>query len=88
MPNKLNAKKALRQGKKKKVYNLRIKRGVKNAIKNTRIIIKDKPKDAEAEIRKAIKIIDKALQKGVLKKRNAARRKSRLYALHASKKSK
>lgn len=35
---------------------------------------------AEAEVQKAIRALDKAAQKGVIHKNNAARRKSRLMA--------
>jgi small subunit ribosomal protein S20 len=79
MANKLNAKKSLRQGEKLRVRNLRIKRGVKSAVKTTKTIITTKPKEAEKDIRDAIKLIDKAAVKGILKKGNAARKKSRLW---------
>ena len=79
MPNLRNAKKALRQDEKKRVKNLRAKRGIKSAVKSARGTIAVKPKEAEKDIRAAIKLIDKAAQKGVIKKGNAARKKSRLW---------
>ena len=77
MPNTLSAKKALRQDDKKRVYNLRTKRALKIAIKAAKSATGDK---GEAVVRDAIKLIDKAAQKNVIKKGNAARKKSRLWA--------
>ena len=72
MPNTLSAKKALRQDEKKRVKNLRIKRGLKIAIKSAKNL------KTEKEVLAAVKLIDKAAQKGSIKKNNAARKKSRL----------
>lgn len=73
MPNTLSAKKALRQDGKKRVVSLRIKRGLKVAIKSARSL------KTEKEVLEAVKLIDKAAQKGHIKKNNAARKKSRLW---------
>lgn len=80
MPTKKSAIKTLRKDAKRRVYNLRIKRNLKEAIKIARRAIKEKSsKDAESRIKEAVKFLDKAAQKGVIKKNNAARRKSRLW---------
>ena len=73
MANTLSAKKALRQDAKKGVINLRIKRGLKLAIKTAK-----ESKD-EKDVLVAVKLIDKAAQHGSIKKNNAARKKSRLW---------
>ena len=73
MPNTLSAKKALRQDEKKRVKNLHIKRGLKIAIKSAKNL------KTEKEVLAAVKLIDKAAQKGSIKKNNAARKKSRLW---------
>lgn len=73
MPNTLSAKKALRQDEKRRVINLRNKRGIKTAIKTA------KSSKSEKEVLAAIKLIDKAAGRGSIKKNNAARKKSRLW---------
>lgn len=88
MPNKPSAKKALRQDEKKKVRNLRIKRGVVLAIKKSRKAIEAKTADAESVVKEALKLLDLAAQKGVIKKNNASRRKSRLASSFNKSKSK
>ncbi len=79
MPIKQAAKKYLRQTKKRRAYNLLWKRKVKEAVKKTRKLIAEKKKDeAKKAYLEAVKIIDKAVQKGVLKKNSGSRKKSRL----------
>ena len=91
MPNLRNAKKALRQSEVRRVRNLRAKRGVKTAVKTARTTIATKAAEAEKDIKAAVKLIDRAAQKGLIKKGTAARKKSRLWknlkAVKAEKKS-
>ena len=75
MPNKQNARKALRQAKKRTALNLTVKKAYKAAVKAT--IAAGKADMAEA-MRLAQKKLDKAAKKGVLKKNTAARKLSRL----------
>ena len=76
MPNKDNAKKALRQAKKKAILNQTYKDKFRDAIK--------KPAKAASKeealkiVRLAQKALDKAAKHGVIKKNTAARRLSRL----------
>jgi len=79
--------KELRKSKKRAVVNKRIKDGVKKLVKNSRKEIEisassssseDNKKNAIDLIKQACKALDKAAQKKVIKKNNAARRKSRL----------
>lgn len=89
MPNIQAAKKHLRQTKKRTARNNALKNKIVQAIRKTRLALKENDMNkANEEIRLAIKILDKASAKGTIKKGNAARRKSRLVkALNKSKKS-
>lgn len=78
MPIKKAAFKALRQAKKATVKNLRVKRKLKAIVKKSREEILDKKETAAENVKKAIKALDKAAQKCLIKKNTAARLKSRL----------
>ncbi len=78
MPNLANAKKALRQSKKRFVANLKVKRAYKLAIKNALKALKNNDGKLNDLIKIAQKKIDKAVKKGVLKKNTGARKLSRL----------
>jgi len=79
MPITKSAKKALRGSERKRVFNLRRKRAMKDAIKEiTKLISAKDKKGAEAKLPEAYKAIDKAAKRGVIKKNTAARKKSRL----------
>ena len=76
MPNKANAKKALRQAKKRQVLNTQRKDAYKKAIKQT---LKSENKDGKLKAsREAQKALGKAVKNGILKKNTAARKLSRL----------
>lgn len=77
MPQKKNAKKALRQSEKKHEQNRIVKAALKTTIKKTKQAIAASSID-EAKLRQTMTDIDKAAQKKLIKKNTAARRKSRL----------
>jgi small subunit ribosomal protein S20 len=79
MPITTSAKKALRGSKKKRVFNLRRKNEMQSVIKEYKKLVSAK-KTAEAQklIPKLQKVIDKAQKRGIIKKNNASRKKSRL----------
>jgi len=81
MPNKSAAKKYLRVSKKRHEHNVEIKKNLKAIIKKTRETIEDSGavKKAEDLLKEAVRIIDRAAQKKIIKKNTAARKKSRLY---------
>ena len=81
MPITKSAKKAIRGSLRKKAVNDRRKRVMKEEIKKIEKIIKTDKKAAEKILSKAFQAIDKAAKKGVIKKNNAARKKSRLSRL-------
>ncbi|HMB66013.1 MAG TPA: 30S ribosomal protein S20 [Patescibacteria group bacterium] len=80
MPNTKAAKKELRKNAKKRHYNREIKRKFKDLIKKSKKAIeaKDKKK-AEELVPQTLKALDKAAQKGVIKKNTRDRKKSRLH---------
>jgi small subunit ribosomal protein S20 len=76
-----SATKSYKQAERKRVFNLRTPRTLKAALKNTKDLIQKKDKAAaEGAIATTYKAIDKATKRGILKKNNAARKKSRLMA--------
>ncbi len=72
MANTSSAKKAARVEDRRRVFNLRRSKTMKDAVKEA-----GKAKDA-ASLSTAFKAIDKAAKRGVIKKNTAARMKSRL----------
>ena len=81
MPIIKSAKKAVRGSLKKKAFNDRRKRVMKEVIKKFEKTAKTDKAGAEKLLSSAYKAIDKAAKKGVIKKNNAARKKSRLSRL-------
>jgi small subunit ribosomal protein S20 len=79
MPNTKSAAEAMRQSRRRREFNLKIKDSVREAIKEVRKAIKagDKKTAGEA-MRKAMSALDKAAKKNVVHKNTAARKKSRL----------
>ncbi len=79
MPITKSAKRNIRGSEKKKVYNDRRKKAMKEVVKEvkTLALAKDK-KTAQAILAKAYKAIDKAAKGNTIKKNTASRKKSRL----------
>jgi small subunit ribosomal protein S20 len=78
MPNIKSAKKELRKSAKRQKINNDIKAGVRKLIKNNLKAVAAKEMKVKEEIAKTIKAIDKMAKKGIIKKNNAARQKSKL----------
>lgn len=78
MPNHKSAEKRMRQNEKRRVIN-RSRRGpMRAAIKQLRAALDGGGEGVEALLPRAVSVIDKAVQKGVLHRNAAARYKSRL----------
>ncbi len=74
-----SAKKRIRSSLKKKAFNLRRSKTMKLEIKDfLKLIVAKKVSESEKKIPSLYKAIDKAVKKGVIKKNNASRKKSRL----------
>jgi small subunit ribosomal protein S20 len=79
MPIKKSAIKALRQDKKRASRNKKVKSDITALVRKVRKAVVKKDRDKAADwLKQAIKRIDKAVQKGIIKKNTAARKKSRL----------
>lgn len=79
MPIRNSAKKALRSDAKKKIFNSRRKRTMKETIKKiSKLVAGGKKDEAKKLIPQAQKAIDKAKKRGVIKKNTASRKKSHL----------
>jgi small subunit ribosomal protein S20 len=81
MPITTSAKKAIRQSAKKRVYNIRRKSKVEDAVRKVKkFVAAGKTSDARASLSLAYKAIDKAAKGNTLNKGTADRMKSRLNA--------
>jgi small subunit ribosomal protein S20 len=79
MANHPSALKRYRQSEKRKAINVRNRNRLKTQIKKLKIAIDGKKAaDAKALLPATFSLIDKSVQKGVIKKNTAARYKSRL----------
>ena len=79
MPITKSAKKTLKSSKRKQVFNLRTKRTLAIAVKNLKKLVEAKKiVEAEKSLGTVYKALDKAAKRGVIKKNNASRKKSRL----------
>lgn len=80
MPNTISSKKALRQSKAKKGYNLFWKQKIKNAVKSLKALIMDGETDksiTSKELSLFQKVLDKASKNKTIHKNKANRLKSR-----------
>ena len=78
MPQTKQAKKSLKKDKKKAEKNKEVRSTVKTLVKKSRQAVAAKDSKAKDLISETIKKIDRAAQKGIIKKNTAARKKSRL----------
>lgn len=77
-----NAKKAHKQSLKKRVFNLRRQRTMRDEIKEVQKLVAEGATDkAQAALSSAYQAIDKAAKRGVIKDNTAGRKKSRLAGL-------
>ena len=81
MPITQSAKKAVRGSLRKKAFNDARKKVMKEIIKKVEKLSKTDRAQALKMLSSAFQAIDKAAQKGVIKKNNAARKKARLSKL-------
>jgi small subunit ribosomal protein S20 len=80
LPATASAKKRLRQGDKRRLRNRVYRSRAGTYIKRANQLIDEgKSEEAVSVVQLAVGALDRASQQGVLRKRNAARRKSRLY---------
>ena len=84
MANLKSSKKDIRRSERKRVVNLSVRTGLKTYVKKVRQAIEtgDKEKISTA-MQAAQKHFDKAVQRGIIHKKQAARRKSRIASAAA-----
>lgn len=76
-----SAKKAHRSSLKKRVFNVRRSRAMRDAVKKVNELISEKKqKEAQEMLPTVQKTIDKAAKRGIIKENTASRKKSRLVA--------
>ena len=79
MPNLKTSIKDLRQNRRRKVYNNRLRNRIKKSIKKQNSLVQEeKNTDAQKNIKNVYKVLDKAARKNIIKKGKADRVKSRL----------
>jgi len=79
MPNLSAAKKSMRQDKKRQLHNQTIKSELKTLTKKLEALISaNKQEDAKKLLSSLMSKLDKATKKNIVKKNNAARKKSKL----------
>ena len=79
MPITKSAKKALKQSVKKRERNLEKKKKIKVTFKEIKKLIEKKDKESASKLLPDFyKAVDKAAKTGLIKKRNASRKKSRV----------
>ena len=79
MPHRRTSLKAQRKDKKRRLRNLKIKRNIKKAIKLFHAYLLAKNiTEAKTFLSSVFSKLDKAVKKGIIKKNNAARKKSHL----------
>lgn len=82
MPITKSAKKALRQNLRRRIKNLVYKNKIKDLVKEIKSLVSSKKiNEAQKLLPQIYKILDKAAKKGVIKKNNASRNKSRITKL-------
>lgn len=78
MANSKSAIKALRQSDKRAIRSLNVKTNIKFLTKQTKQQAAEKDAKSEESLKRTIQALDRAAQKGIIKKNTVARRKSRL----------
>ena len=82
MPQRKTAKKDLKQSKKRRQNNLQVIRGIKSAIKKLKKAIDAKDTSvSQKALTDVYKTLDKAVNKKIIHRNKAARKKSRLSKL-------
>ncbi|HSE91737.1 MAG TPA: 30S ribosomal protein S20 [Methylomirabilota bacterium] len=78
MANTKSAKKRMRQSEKRRVRNRMVRSKVRTAVKTARTAVASSAADASAAVLDAIRVLDKAVTRGVIHRNTAARKKSAL----------
>jgi len=79
LANTASAIKRIRSNERKRLYNKMVRTRTRTALRSARETLTDSSSDvARKQVMEAVSALDRAAQKGVIHKNNAARRKGRL----------
>ena len=78
MANTKSALKRIKQNEKRRARNRAVRTGVRGILKTARVALDAKQPDARTAVALAIRVLDRAVAKGVVHRNTAARRKSAL----------
>lgn len=81
MANSKSALKHIKTSEKQRLRNRAVKSAARTYVKRARATIHTNPAESATSVQAAVSALDKAAQKGVIHRNNAARRKSRLIKL-------
>ncbi len=73
-----SAAKRVRSSRKRRARNLEAKKTVKNAFKQAERAVAGKSPEARELVKKAVSVMDRAVERGIIHRNKAARQKSRL----------
>lgn len=79
MPNIKSVKKDVKKSRQNRLRNIATKSAIKTYIKKAKAVMEThEAEQVQAAVRQAVSVIDKALERGIIHRNAAARRKSRL----------
>lgn len=81
MANTKSALKHIKTSEKRRLRNRAVKSAARTFVRRARTAVGSSPEASQESLTAAIRALDKAAQKGVIHRNNAARRKSRLVKL-------
>jgi small subunit ribosomal protein S20 len=80
VPQRKAALKELRSARKRRLRNLKIRKGLKESLKKFQVLLKDNKRDELlAALKEAFSKLDKAASRGIIHKNTASRKKGRLH---------
>lgn len=79
LANTKSALKRMRQSEKRSMRNRRVRSEARTQVKKARALIEaGELEEAQSTVKQAMRVLDRAAEKGIIHRNNAARRKSRL----------
>lgn len=78
MANTSSAKKRIKQNSKRRMRNRAARTTIRSSVKTARAAVAEKAPEAKAAVLDAIRILDRAVSRGIIHRNTAARKKSAL----------
>ena len=76
MANTRSAKKRIKQNLKRRLRNRAVRSAIRSSVKTARGAVTDKTPQAKEAVLKAVRVLDRAVSRGIIHRNTAARRKS------------